>query len=156
MNRNQLIRSLVNPAIIVISGILWIIFFWTVSRNIFFGGIFNSAIPMICGGIISAFLTVKFKVDTSRYFNMKIIFSIISIFTFTIPAVMVYRFTSDITGYVFNYMIISSCILFLAEIICFIKMRINIKRFAVMILSDVFAGDLVMLVIILFIATKNI
>lgn len=98
MNRNQLIRSLVNPAIIVISGILWIIFFWTVSRNIFFGGIFNSAIPMICGGIISAFLTMKFKVDTSRYFNMKIIFSIISIFTFTIPTVMEYAFILDEKG----------------------------------------------------------
>ena len=87
---------------------------------------------------------------------MKIIFSIISVVTFTIPAVTVLCFSSTMTGYIFEYMIISSCILFLAEIIYFIKMRIRIKESVVMILSDVLTGDLVMLIILLFIAMNNI
>lgn len=156
MNKSQLICSLVRPAIAVCSGIFWIMLFWIISGNIFSGGMFNTAIPMICGGIISAFLTVKFNVDTSRYFKINIIFPIISFFTFTIPAIMILCFYSNLTGYIFDYMIISSCITLLSEIICFVKLHIKIKDFAVMILSDVLARDLVMLVIILFIAMNNI
>ncbi|MDE5860617.1 MAG: hypothetical protein K2H28_00300 [Ruminococcus sp.] len=156
MNKNQLIRSLAFPVVAVISGILWVMFFWTVAGKIFFNNEICSVIPMICGGIISAFLTVKCKIDTSRYLNMKIIFSIISVVTFTIPAITILCFSSAMTGYIFEYMIISSCILFLAEIIYFIKMRIRIKESVVMILSDVLTGDLVMLIIILFIAMNNI
>lgn len=156
MDKNQLICSLIHPTIAVCSGILWTIFFWTVAGNIFFYNEIYSVVPMICGGIISAFLTVKFKVDTSRYFKINMIFPIISFFTFTIPAIMILFFSSNLTGYVFNYMIISSCIAFLAEIICFVKLHIKIKDFVVMILSDILAGDLVMLVIMLFIAMKNI
>ncbi len=152
MNEKKL-YSLCFPVVSVLSGIFWIIVFWLTAGKIFFNNEVISAIPVICGGIVSAFLAVNFQIDTSRCFKVRMIFFVVSLLTFTIPALMVYSWG---IGYVFYYMIASSCIALLAEIICFVKLHIKIKDFAVIMLSDVLAGDLVMLVIILFIATNNI
>lgn len=140
------------PAIAMFSGIFWIMAFWIMAGKIFFYNEFISALPVICGGIVSAFLAVIFRIDTSRCFKVRMIFLIISLFTFTIPAIRIYSGQ----GYELGYMIISSCIAFLAEIVCFIKLRLNKKEVAVIMLSDVLFGDLIMLVIVLFMAASNI
>lgn len=157
MNSKQLKDSLVFPVIAVISGIFWFIIFQLAMLT---DGDVNPAIPVICGGVISAFLTVKFQINTSRYFKVHMIFFIVSLFTFTFPVIMMrfMPYSANLYNFLFQCFSTVTCIVFISELICFIKMRIikKPKELIVILLSDVLAGDLVMLVITLFIAMNNI
>lgn len=157
MNSKQLKDSLVFPVIAVISGIFWFIIFQLAMLT---DGDVNPAIPVICGGVISAFLTVKFQINTSRYFKVHMIFFIVSLFTFTFPVIMMrfMPYSANLYNFLFQCFSTVTCIVFISELICFIKMRIikKPKELIVILLSDVLAGDLVILVITLFIAMNNI
>lgn len=152
MNSEQLKDSLVFPVITVISGIFWL--------AMLSDGDFNPAIPVICGGVLSVFLTMKFQIDTNRYFKVRMIFLIISLFTFTFPVIMMrfMPYSANLYNFLFQCFSTVTCIVFVSEIICFIKMRLikKPKELIVILLSDVLVGDLVMLVIALFIAMNNI
>lgn len=120
----------------------------------------NPAIPVICGGILSVFLTVKFQIDTSRYFKVRMIFFIVSLLTFTFPVIMMrfMPYSANLYNFLFQCFSTITCIVFVLELICFIKMRFikKPKELIVILLSDVLTGDLVMLVMSLFIAMNNI
>lgn len=157
MNSKQLKDSLVFPVIAVISGIFWFIIF---RLAILTDGDVNPAIPVICGGILSVFLTVKFQIDTSRYFKVRMIFFIVSLLTFTFPVIMMrfMPYSANLYNFLFQCFSTVTCIVFVSELICFIKMRLikKPKELIVILLSDVLTGDLVMLVMSLFIAMNNI
>lgn len=157
MNSEQLKDSLVFPVIAVISGIFWFIIF---RLAILTDGDVNPAIPVICGGILSVFLTVKFQIDTSRYFKVRMIFFIVSLLTFTFPVIMMrfMPYSANLYNFLFQCFSTVTCIVFVSELICFIKMRLikKPKELIVILLSDVLTGDLVMLVMSLFIAMNNI
>lgn len=157
MNSEQLKDSLVFPVIAVISGIFWFIIF---RLAILTDVDVNPAIPVICGGILSVFLTVKFQIDTSRYFKVRMIFFIVSLLTFTFPVIMMrfMPYSANLYNFLFQCFSTVTCIVFVSELICFIKMRLikKPKELIVILLSDVLTGDLVMLVMSLFIAMNNI
>lgn len=157
MNSEQLKDSLVFPVIAVISGIFWFIIF---RLAILTDGDVNPAIPVICGGILSVFLTVKFQIGTSRYFKVRMIFFIVSLLTFTFPVIMMrfMPYSANLYNFLFQCFSTVTCIVFVSELICFIKMRLikKPKELIVILLSDVLTGDLVMLVMSLFIAMNNI
>lgn len=157
MNIKQLKKSLVFPAVAVISGIFWLII---LRLTMLTDEDVNPAIPVICGGLLSAFLTVKFKIDTSQYLKVRMIFLIISIFTFTFPVIMMrfMPYSANLYNFLFQCFSTVTCIVFISELVFFIKMHLikKPKEFVVVLLSDILTGDLVMLVIILFIAMNNI
>lgn len=157
MNSEQLKDSLVFPVIAVISGIFWFVIFRLTMLS---DGDFNPAIPVICGGVLSVFLTMKFQIDTSRYFKVRMIFLIISLFTFTFPVIMMrfMPYSANLYNFLFQCFSTVTCIVFISELVFFIKMHLikKPKEFVVVLLSDILTGDLVMLVIILFIAMNNI
>lgn len=157
MNIKQLKKSLVFPAVAVISGIFWFII---LRLTMLTDEDVNPAIPVICGGLLSAFLTVKFKIDTSQYLKVRMIFLIISIFTFTFPVIMMrfMPYSANMYNFLFQCFSTVTCIVFISELVFFIKMHLikKPKEFVVVLLSDILTGDLVMLVIILFIAMNNI
>ncbi len=141
MTKKNLVYSLIFPAITVIGGLLYAAF-WG----------FLPSVVIICSGLLAIFLTVGLRIDTSRYFKIRIIFFGLSLVTFVIPVLLFNWFAGDgpraaFSYFLLNFFIFAPFAAFLAEIVCLIRLRAakNPGAFVVMILSDALACDLVAL-----------
>ncbi len=138
MERRKYIYSLIFPILTVITGTVW-------ALNDFI----IPALLVVTGGLVSIFLAINFKNDTSKHLKLRIIFFFISLITFAIPFILFNNLRSPtILNILLIWLIIAPFITFVTELIILIRQRLfsDIITTVTILLSDPLTHNLVILI----------
>ncbi len=159
MTKKNLIYSLLFPLLAVIRGILYCVTLFLKLGDVFYIRLIVPEILIAFGGLLSIYLTIKHKIDTSQYFKTRLKFFALSLVTFTALLQYFYHvfiyadgcFLCDAVGdyivILFILFVASPIILLLAEICCYTKLYLHKTpmTFAVILLPNISAGNILIL-----------
>lgn len=146
-------RSLVFPIFNLFSGIFWAIAFMIGGGNYLLLPA-PLACTLICGGL-AVLLTVKKRLDTSEYFTPRMVFLIISLIAFTVPAFL-FVIGVPSAGDLFYFLVFASILVFIIELFYFSVRTKSLKKTALILLFDPMVWDIFILCASILVAMGNI
>lgn len=146
-------RSLVFPIFNMLSGIFWAIVFMIGDGNYLL-----LLAPLACtlmGGGLAVLLTVKKRLDTNEFFTPRMVFMIVSLIAFTVPAFL-FVIGVPSAGDLFDFLVFASILVFIIELFYFSVHTKSLKKTAAVFLFDPMVWDIFILSATVLVAMGNI